>query len=106
MKPGTRVSARGAIRRIRALQAIGYRVSDVAEVAGMNRPHLGEICRGQFDSVTIRTHVRIDKAYRRLHMVVPNTHVADLVRRRSRRNGYEPPLAWNDIDKDEHAHAY
>jgi hypothetical protein len=99
------VPALGMQRRIQALSALGWSTAEVARRAGMHPEHLPRMMR--VDTVTRATHERIDKVYRELSMRLPTEHpqAIAVVRNRARRNGWPPPLAWDNIDNpDERPH--
>lgn len=92
----------GVIRRIQALNAIGWtRVSLAArlEMSGPNLTQLVTGCRGATHRanlhVQVKTWQKIDALYRELSMT-PGP--SDESRRRALRNGWAPPMAWDDID--------
>lgn len=90
------VDARGTIRRIRALQALGWTFQHIANAAGMpSRCLIPDLV----DRKTVRpeTAAAIDKAYRAMCMKVGPSNKT---RRIAARKGWPPPLAWDDIDLD------
>lgn len=91
------IDARGTIRRIRALQAIGWTFQHIADEAGMpDRCLIPDLV----DRKTVRpeTAAVIDKAYRALCM---KPGPSNKTRRIAAKNHWAPPLAWDDIDNDE-----
>lgn len=102
---GTRstISSLGTKRRIQALMALGWTRQAIGEAAGYApgaaRARISQILRGG-DTMYIQTARKIEKAYAALSMRIPtgNTQVASIIRRNARRNGWPPPLAWNNID--------
>lgn len=90
------LSALGSQRRIHALQALGWRQIDIAEAGGwaatedvdsiMNRKH-----------VIITTAQRVDEVYSKLCMTLGPSNRTRLY---AARQGWAPPLAWDNIDTD------
>lgn len=93
------VPALGAVRRIQALLAMGYRFSDLATEMGVSvsRVHqLAHYFRWQ-RQVNIETDQAIRALYRRLcARPAPRRSEAMMARhaRVAQRNGWAPPLAW------------
>jgi hypothetical protein len=92
----------GVIRRIQALNAIGWPRTYIAERLGMSPQNLTQLvngCRGTDprpnDKVQAATWLKVDRLYRELHMT-PGPSPESV--RRARAKGYPPPLAWDDID--------
>lgn len=90
---GAKVPALGTQRRIQALHAIGWSLSEIARRIG--------VTRSQMDRVLKRSHVfaRTARAtvvlFRELCMTPgPSTRA----RLAAKRKGWPPPLAWDDID--------
>jgi hypothetical protein len=87
-------------RRVEALQALGWPLRKIAAEAGVTHNHMTDLRKFAWRS----TFEAIDGAYRRLSMTFPPETTAGeksgVVRTRNhaRRNGYAPPLAWDDID--------
>lgn len=95
------VPSRGAQRRVRALQRLGWSLRMIANEAGWNHAEdLHYLLRNP--SCNRRTWERIAETYERLSMTLP-PHCSATARARNRaeRLGYAPPLAWDDIDRDE-----
>lgn len=93
------VPSRGAQRRIRALQRLGWSLRMIATEAGWNQPQDLKYVLSN-DSCNRRTWVRIAETYERLSMTVPPLSSATArARLRAERLGYPPPLAWDDIDR-------
>lgn len=97
-----RIPAWRAIRRLNALQALGWPLRRLESEIGVTFRSLSTI--RQQSTVTAATFEAICEAYERLSMSPP---VADTVgelsgmartRNAALRNGWLPPLAWNDID--------
>lgn len=96
---GMTIPALGSQRRIQALQAIGWRIRDIAGELDLWVADNG-VCQTLWqlmrrDMTTRATAARIDAVYRRLNMTPgPSNHS----RARAVNRGYLPPLAWDDID--------
>ena len=91
----------GAVRRIQALQVLGWRHPDLHHLSGV-RTHL--ILSQPGGWITWRNHARVAALYEQLSMTIgPSGHTA----RRARARGWAPPLAWDDDDLDDpHAHPH
>lgn len=92
------VNGTGTVRRIRALWAIGWTSNHIAEACGWRTPQaVTEIAQPATErrGVYATTAETVAAAYERLCMT-PGP--SDMNRRRAARQGYAPPLAWNDID--------
>lgn len=102
-KPGW-VSSVGFVRRCRALQALGWTLDDIAAASGISEDHINGITSGKRGQrfVTEATHRRMVKAFKALSMRIPPDDMRHRVAKSlALRNGYVPPLAWDDIDNDE-----
>lgn len=88
----------GTIRRIHALQALGWSMPEIAARGGWasyQSIHQATLRK----RVTHRFAHRIDVVYRELSMLIPpETPASKRALTWARRNGYAPPLAWDDID--------
>lgn len=91
------IDATGTVRRIRALQALGWRYRDIDEAAGYGGRNWAHNLTTQ-GRVHLDTAEKVDLVYRRLGMT-PGP--SDRVRRHALKMGWPPPLAWDDIDTDE-----
>ena len=91
--------ALGTQRRIRALMALGWTSRDIADHCGWATTQaVTELLKAR-RFVYATTADRIDTAYRDLCMTVGPS---EKNRRDAARKGWAPPLAWDDIDTDEH----
>ena len=96
------VSNVGSIRRIQALQYLGWSVPKIAEHVGISDRHLYNLHR--HPTIYTSTAAAIAAAYERLAMQFPpETTTGERIsavraRNHARRNGWLPPLAWDDID--------
>lgn len=93
------VSARGSIRRIHALIAIGWSMEHQAERLGLKKQVIQNFAVKSPDTrIRIATAKRYADLYDELHMTPgPSERARQIARRR----GWVPPLAWDDIDNDE-----
>ncbi len=91
------VPALGTVRRIRALQALGWSFPQIAEAAGLSARTLhNPTHRGTW--VLRTTADAVDKAYEALSMTRPDGPYAERCRAAAARKGWPPPLAWTNID--------
>jgi len=86
----------GSIRRVQALTAIGWSQEAIAKAAGMHRGTMSCALYRQ-RSTSVEFHQRIADAYERLCMTPGPSSRA---RAHAEREGWAPPLAWDDIDND------
>jgi len=91
-RPGGRVSALGARRRVGALMALGWTYDDLQARSGV---FVRAVMRRDQETVTVRVHRAIADLYDDLCMT-PGP--SPLTRARALRAGHAPPLAWDDID--------
>ena len=97
-----KVPALGPIRRVQALQALGWSAPQIAKRAGINYRHIYNLHR--HETVYTSTLARIERAYDELSMELPpETTTGERIsarraRNHARRQGWPPPLAWDDID--------
>jgi hypothetical protein len=86
------------VRRIRALQAIGWTHAEIAAAAGLSVDAIrSPVHRGT--SVYRATADGIERAYDALCMkVAPDSRNARYCRTAAARRGWAPPLAWDNID--------
>lgn len=90
--------AEGTQRRLRALQAMGWTLSEIAQQLGEQRTCVEKWCNEDRTYVYSATAHRVEQVYDRLCMTVPSGPWAARNRRMAARKGYAPPLAWDDID--------
>lgn len=99
-----KLPAIGAARRLQALQCLGWSVPAIAARCGIARQHLYRIIHIEHPTTYVSTLAAIETAYNELCMThPPATTPGELsgvvrVRNHARRNGWAPPLAWDDID--------
>lgn len=97
------VTRQGAVRRIRALAATGWRMGDIATAAGLHKSHLQRVLGITPGTPTAATLARIARAYDRAvrHGTPPpsgrSRRAADIARAK----GWPGPARWADIDRDD-----
>lgn len=94
------VPALGVVRRVEALLALGWSWTAVADAAGMSVNALRSVKYHGSQTVRATTFEAVDAAYSQLSMILPQGRYPDRQRRWAARQGYAPPLAWDDIDTD------
>lgn len=100
------VDSRGTRRRIRALMALGWSTTQLDEALGQKRTYTASVVASP-NPIRRTTAQRYAALYAQFSMSLPPTETryqkqrATRVRNLARRNGWSPPLAWNDIDTDE-----
>lgn len=96
-----RMNSLGARRRMQALCAVGWTITELGQRIGFRNP-LHILAREQAEVGTVRA---VAALYRELLGVDPEPVVgrrwAEAARRRAARNGWAPPGAWQDIDHDD-----
>lgn len=91
--PGTcLVPTLGATRRLRALMRLGWRHEDLTEFIGRASHHLAS---GRYPSMLADDWRLVDAVYDLLSLTTGGSTRSMI---RARRQGYAPPLAWDDID--------
>jgi hypothetical protein len=88
----TLVPAEGAVRRVRALMALGWRHEDLTPLIGRTSSHLVSARYPRINALDWRI---IDAAYEKLSGT-PGPSAG--TRTRAAAQGFLPPLAWDDID--------
>ena len=97
-----KVAAIGSQRRIQALQALGYGRPEIARRMGYTDcGSISRLMKPSTKTIMKNTAARISAVYERLCMTPSPAVGAGRVRSWARRNGYAPPLAWNNIDDPE-----
>jgi ribosomal protein S11 len=91
--PTGRVSSLGAVRRLDSLQWLGWRATDIAEVAGCTA---GELLDMRWvKTIPADLHQKVKAVFVRLmHKPGPSKQAAS----RARNRGAASPFAWEDID--------
>jgi hypothetical protein len=105
LRGGRAVPAIGAQRRLQALMRLGWSSQRIAIEAGQaHRNHVLRILNGQKGKPTNWLQRDTDQwvrdVYDRLCMTVPDDGYAARTRAFAERQGWAPPLAWDDIDND------
>ena len=85
----------GATRRLQALGAMGWSMMAVADETGLHFVTLACVQRGAQKRIGAQLNRGITDVHDRLHMT-PGPSVR--ARNDAHRNGWAPPLAWDDID--------
>ena len=92
------IPATGTIRRIRALQAMGWRFIDIDRALGRDPKGQGASLTHNITSQTkvhLNTYTQIADVYERLCMTFGPSKLG---RTRALTRGFIPPLMWDDID--------
>lgn len=103
---GDRVRAAGAQRRLRALQALGWSLHELAAIAQRERHELVAVLGHKVRSIpsTLNQSIRDlhDEHWDRPPTPTSPAHARVIARRRerARRRGYLPAMAWDDLDTD------
>ncbi len=97
--PGSVVDPTGTVRRIRALQAIGWTLAEIASRIGWATNNLGTLTSG-YRACNAETAAKIRAVYDELSMT-PGPSARS--RYWAQKRGWLPPLAWNDDDIDDPA---
>jgi len=104
------VAILGASRRLRALHALGYTWVRLAEETGYSITGLKSVIYQEWDVIEAHHDRAVQDAYDRLSMVLPvgvTPHEKTAIgaaRTRARRNGWPPPLAWDNPDDPHEKH--
>lgn len=98
------VSPTGTQRRIQALHAIGWSESDIAARVGSTKQWIHQLRRWPRKRGLIsRTAAQIADIYDDLWDQTPTARNAQRTRNWAERNGFAPPLAWDDDTIDDPA---
>lgn len=93
------VDATGSIRRVRGLMVAGWSSAQIGAAAGLSKNSILNISKGRNESVRHSTLVAIEQATRELFSSPPPSgRVASGIATTSRRKGWAPLAAWDDID--------
>jgi lambda repressor-like predicted transcriptional regulator len=93
----TLVDATGTKRRIQALVSLGWTLHEISTEAGGYTKNWAHLLLKQ-DTVTSTTAAKVDAVFERLSMTVPIGPYRNRTRNRAARNGWLPPLAYDNID--------
>lgn len=94
-----RISAHGAQRRVQALVALGWPLEQIGAWLGCPGHVLAQLIGPDSRSVSGRQHRQIDAVYRRRMMAAPTVKDPGALALAAEQ-GWLPPLAWDDIDRD------
>lgn len=98
-RPPRTVPGIGAQRRVQALVAIGYTFRDISERLGLGHDRARQIAVLERKYIRTTTAENVRNLYDALSMTpAPDGWHASYARAVARRNGWAPPLAWDDID--------
>jgi transcriptional regulator with XRE-family HTH domain len=92
------VSALGAVRRLRALYALGHLNWVISQESGLSRDAVCDLVNGSWTTIKVAADDGVRAAYDRLSM---KTGTSWKTRKLAERNGWAPPLAWDDDTIDD-----
>ncbi|NHI16834.1 hypothetical protein [Microbacterium excoecariae] len=101
----TVIDARGTRRRLQGLVALGWTFADIARASGMASAVLSGLARAS--RCRAGTATQIAEVFEAMSMTLPGSRSRIERRDRTRargiaaREGWVPPLAWDDIDDDD-----
>lgn len=84
-------------RKIAALYAIGYSLTDIGKRIGRTQQSVSDTLLGSAP-VHWKTERAIARVYDELHLSTPEGHYPHRTRLRAQRLGYAAPAAWDDIE--------
>lgn len=93
-----RVPALGAVRRVRALQALGWSQTQIGQAMRCSQDAVSRLAIGGQEWMLQDKFDRTEATYAELSMTAPRGVQARRVRAMARSRGWAPPLAWDDID--------
>lgn len=108
MAPGRRVPCTGTARRLQALVTLGYSVSTLAAMLGVERTNMDSLMDPARE-VTVKRALAVRALYERLWCTpnVPDEWRAKIAASRARNmataRGWAPPMAWDDETIDDPA---
>ena len=102
IRGGQRVDARGIRRRLQALSRIGWSMAEFGKVIGASYRPLMKIRKGDQTKISIELGVAIVKGYEKCSMEVRTGQYANIAAELAKKKGWPPPLAWDNIDTEEH----
>lgn len=89
------VPARGTVRRIRALMAMGHQLNTIARMSGINVAHASDLLNNKMPTVKQATYMAVKATFEELQ----DTHGPSVRNRlRGKRERWAVPAAWDDID--------
>lgn len=94
------IDAEPSRRRLQAMAALGWTSARIAEASSIPEMTVKRILQGRHDSVYRRTDNAVRTFYDAFSGTVPHGRPAVRARTLASRNGWAPPLAWDDIDND------
>jgi transcriptional regulator with XRE-family HTH domain len=97
---GVRIDATGSLRRLRALHAIGWTQTEMARRIGWTLQNLNRYFISDPDRINRSTAVEIARVFNELQLI-PGP--SDRARRHARKQGWAPPLAWDEDAIDDPA---
>ncbi|MFF7184665.1 hypothetical protein ACFZAR_05400 [Streptomyces sp. NPDC008222] len=84
-----------SMRRLRALYAIGHNPQAIGAAADLDPSTISHVANGRYQLVEAATDLGVRKAYTKLSTTPGSSTKA---KRRAASEGWNGPLAWNDID--------
>jgi hypothetical protein len=96
LAPYARISGVGTVRRVRALVAIGWTLTEIAAGVGWSVANLCDLVSGRTAGVAVRTARLVAGLYERLSMTPSTGPRAGRARSMARSRGWVPPLGWNE----------
>lgn len=106
-KPNARVDPTGTIRRLRALATLGWSGRAMSDRLGISHASVSRALKGAYE-VNSTTRIAVRDGYRTLILTKPPTATrseriaSTKAKLRALDERWAGPLAWNDIDNDEH----
>ena len=97
---GVRIDSTGSLRRLRALQAIGWTQTEIARRIGWTVANINRYFISDPDRINRSTAVTIAKVFNELQLI-PGP--SDRSRRHAKAKGWPPPLAWDEDTIDDPA---
>ena len=94
------IDATGAARMLQALVAAGYTQGQIAAQLGIRDSHVSELITGRQRRITARKASSVRRLFNQLQLI-PGT--SETARRRGRKHGWPPPLAWDEDTIDDPA---
>lgn len=94
---GVRIDSTGSLRRLRALHAIGWTQTEIARRIGWTLQNLNRYFISEPDMINRGTAVAIAELFNDLQLIPGPSERA---RRHAKKQGWLPPLAWDEDDID------